>query len=62
MMPFVVLDLTFDMILGMPWLRMSNVRINWGNGTVRRRRNNRWVELPTRFEGARQTIDRVLNG
>ena len=56
---FLVLDLTFDMVLGMPWLRSSNVRVNWTNGSVQMRRGSRWVELPSRFEGVRQYIDMV---
>ena len=51
---FLVLDLTFDMVLGMPWLRSSSVRVNWTNGSVQMRRGSHWVELPSRFEGVRQ--------
>ena len=49
--PFLILDLTFDMVLGMPWLQFSNVLINWSKGSVRMRRGSRWVELPARFNG-----------
>ena len=51
---FLVLDLTFNMVLGMPWLRSSNVRVNWTNGSVQIWRGSRWVELPSRFEGVWQ--------
>ena len=31
---FVVLDLTFDCMLGVPWLTMTNLRLNWVKHTL----------------------------
>ena len=31
---FVVLDLTFDCVLGVPWLTMTNPRLDWVNRTL----------------------------
>ena len=31
---FVVLDLTFDCVLGVPWLTMTNPRLDWVKRTL----------------------------
>ena len=33
-MHFVVLDLTFDCVLGVPWLTMTNPRLDWVKRTL----------------------------
>ena len=33
-MRFVVLDLTFDCVLGVPWLTMTNPRLDWVKHTL----------------------------
>ena len=40
---FVVLDLTFDCVLGMPWLTLVNPRLDWVKRTLAISMGGRWV-------------------
>ena len=44
---FVVLDLAFDVVLGLPWLTKVNPRLNWSDRTLAVHAKGRWVKLPT---------------
>ena len=46
-MQFVVLDLTFDVVLGLPWLTAVNPRLNWADRTLAVQQKGCWVRLPT---------------
>ena len=42
-----MLDLTFDVVLGLPWLTKVNPKLDWTERTVAVQQKGRWVRLPT---------------
>lgn len=42
-----MLDLTFDLVLGLPWLAAVNPRLDWKERTLAVQVKGRWVKLPT---------------
>ena len=44
---FVVVDLAFDVVLGLPWLTSVNPRVDWRNRTLAVLRKGHWLPLPT---------------
>ena len=44
---FIVLNLSFEIILGMPWLMQANPRLDFAKGTLAVQRRGHWVALPT---------------
>ena len=50
-MLFLVLDLTFDLVLGTPWLTATNLRMDWARRTIAVQVKGRWIALPTLAHG-----------
>ena len=46
-----MLDLTFDLVLGTPWLTAVNPRLDWAKRMMMVYVKGRWVKLPTLAHG-----------
>ena len=46
-----MLDLTFDLVLGTPWLAKVNPRMDWVKRTMMVQVKGRWMSLPTLAHG-----------
>ena len=44
---FMVVDLAFDCVLGLPWLTRVNPRLDWSARNLAVKMSGRWVSLPT---------------
>ena len=44
---FMVADLAFDCVLGLPWLTRINPRLDWAARKLAVKMSGRWVQLPT---------------
>ena len=44
---FMVIDLVFDCVLGLPWLTRVNPRLDWSARNLAVKMSGRWVSLPT---------------
>ena len=44
---FMVVDLAFDCVLGLPWLTRVNPRLDWSAHNLAVKMSGRWVSLPT---------------
>ena len=44
---FMVVDLAFDCVLGLPWLTQVNPQLDWAARNLAVKMSGRWVSLPT---------------
>ena len=44
---FMVVDLAFDFVLGLPWLTRVNPWLDWSARNLAVKMSGRWVSLPT---------------
>lgn len=58
---FCILDLQFDLVIGIPWLCYFNPRISWEELRVKIKYGNRQLQLPSVFQSYHKQDNSVLD-